>query len=400
MRKSLNPLTPTPVYRYAVQACQPHLQLRDATNIAAQTILTVLFAAAARISSLSDTGRQLRGVPDEHVVAEALYATLPEYNALRRRVQAARHGHRPKALRRRPQVVALDLTVLPFYGVDAKTNPEVVRGQAQKGTCSFYGDGTADVLRKGQRYTIALTAVIRSMTLADLARDLLQQVRAAGVKVRFLVLDREFYSGAVLRYLQAARTPFLMPVVCHGRPADHPLGPSGSNVFQQCQTSGWSEYTLTDATKRTATVLVCIKCRKSPRHAGPARPRAPDLCLRGDRSAAVRLGQGDVPAEVRDRDQLSSDEPVSDPDDDDAVRGAVPVRGDRIVASELVDLAASRRALPAASRRRRTAPGAAAVEDDAAVALRGGRRDVWPGEDTIDRKTFAKHDYDVAPRKL
>jgi hypothetical protein len=261
MRKSINPLTPDQVYRYAVQVCQPHLKLGGTRKALGQMILTVLFAAAARISSLSDTCRRLRDVPDEHVIAEALYATLPEYNALRRRVQAALHGHLPKALRRRRQVVALDLTLQPYYGADAKTNPRVVRSKAKKGTCSFYGYGTAYVVRKGQRYTIALTAVTRGMTMEDLARELLKQVRAAGVPVRFLVLDREFYSVAVIRYLQAARTPFLMPVVCHGRPVDHPLGPSGSNVFKQCKRSGWARYTLSDATKRTATVLICIKCR-------------------------------------------------------------------------------------------------------------------------------------------
>lgn len=143
MRKSINPLTPTQVSHYAVQAFQPHLKLRDAKHVAAQTILTVLFAAAARISSLSDTCRQLRGVPDEHVVAEALSATLPDYHRLRRRVQAALHGHLPKALRRRPQVVALDLTLLPSDGADRRTNPLVVRGKAKKGTCSFSSYGTA-----------------------------------------------------------------------------------------------------------------------------------------------------------------------------------------------------------------------------------------------------------------
>ena len=261
MRKSISPLTPARVYRYAVQVCQPHLKLRDTKKVAGQTILTVLFAAAARISSLSDTCRLLRDVPDEHVVAAALYATRPEYDILRRRAQAALHGHLPRALRRRPQALALDLTLLPYYGADRRTNPHVVRSKAKKGTCSFYGYGTAYVLRKGQRYTLALTAMTRGMTLADLIRELLAQVRAAGVAIRLLVLDRAFYSVEVIRYLQAARRPFLMPVVCHGRSADHPLGPSGSNVFKQCQRSGWSEYTLTDAKKNKATVRVCIKCR-------------------------------------------------------------------------------------------------------------------------------------------
>jgi hypothetical protein len=368
MRKPISPLTPDRVYRYAVQVCQPHLKLRDTKKVAAQTILTVLFAAAARISSLSDTCRRLRGVPDEHAVAAALYATLPEYDILRRRVQAALHGHLPRALRRRPQVLALDLTLLPYYGADRRTNPHVVRSKAKKGTCSFYGYGTAYIIRKGQRYTLALTAMTRGMTMADLIRELLGQVRAAGVAIRFLVLDREFYSVAVIRYLQAARRPFLMPVVCHGRKADHPLGASGSNVFKQCKRSGWSEYTLTDAKKNKAKVLICIKCRNR----------------RGERGRhAVRLGQGGVPASVRDRDELSADEPVPDPHDDEPVRGAVPVRGDRVVASEPVGLAASRRALHPASGRRGDPPGAPAAADDAAVALRGSRRDVWLSEDGV-----------------
>jgi hypothetical protein len=141
MRKSIDPLTPDRVYRYAVQSCQPHLKLGGPKKALGQMILTVLFAAAARISSLSDTCRRLRDVPDEHVIADALYATLPEYNVLRRRVQAALHGHLPKALRRRPQVVALDLTLQPYYGADGKTNPLVVRSKAKKGTCSEWHPG-------------------------------------------------------------------------------------------------------------------------------------------------------------------------------------------------------------------------------------------------------------------
>ena len=37
MRKSSTPLTPDQVYRYAVQACQPYLNLRDTKKVAART---------------------------------------------------------------------------------------------------------------------------------------------------------------------------------------------------------------------------------------------------------------------------------------------------------------------------------------------------------------------------
>jgi putative transposase len=261
MRKSTNTLTPAQVYRYAVECCQPHLKLRDVKRVTASMLLTILFAAAARISSLSDTCKRLRGVPDEEVVAAALYETLPDYHLLKRRVNAALAGHLPKALRNAPQIMALDLTLLPYYGADVEDNDQIDRSKAKRGTCSFHAYASAYIVHKGQRYTVALMAVTRAQTMEDVTKELLRQARKAGIHVRFLVLDREFYSVAVIRYLQAARTPFLMPVVGHGRKPDHPLGPSGSRVFKAMKRSGWFEYTLSDPRKRTATVQICVKCR-------------------------------------------------------------------------------------------------------------------------------------------
>ncbi|MHC5537361.1 ISH3 family transposase, partial [Singulisphaera rosea] len=60
--------------------------------------------------------------------------------------------------------------------------------------------------------------------LADVARERLAQVRKAGIEVKFLLLDREFFSVEAIRYFQASRHPFLMPMVGRGRKADHPQG--------------------------------------------------------------------------------------------------------------------------------------------------------------------------------
>jgi putative transposase len=91
-------------------------------------------------------------------------------------------------------------------------------------------------------------------------RRLLAAARAC-VRPRYLLLDRGFGSVAVLRYLQAARYPFLMPLPLRGRALDHPKGPSGSRVFATWKRSGWSAYTLTDSQRRKATVAVCVQCR-------------------------------------------------------------------------------------------------------------------------------------------
>jgi putative transposase len=167
----------------------------------------------------------------------------------------------PRALLRRPQQVAIDLVLIPYHGLPFDTELEIYRSQAKSGTSHFHAYATAYVVRKGQRYTVALTGVKTGESLKDVIQRLLRQAASVGVRPRLLLLDRGFYSVAVIRYLQAARYPFLMPVVCHGRSPKQPGGPTGSYVFRTWKTSGWSTHTLADAKKRTATVSICVKCR-------------------------------------------------------------------------------------------------------------------------------------------
>jgi hypothetical protein len=72
MHKFTNTLTPTQVYRFAVDFCQPHLGFRTIGKVTAEVFLTVLFAAAARISSVSETCRRLSNVPYEDTFSRSL----------------------------------------------------------------------------------------------------------------------------------------------------------------------------------------------------------------------------------------------------------------------------------------------------------------------------------------
>jgi hypothetical protein len=262
MHKSITPLTPAQVYRFAVDFCQPHLDLKPAGKVTATILLTVLFAAAARISSISETCGRLKDVPCEDTYAKALYANLFCLEHLKRKVNAAFRAHLPRALRRhrkRPLRVGIDLTLLPYYGKHPLDSREIYRSQAKAGTHSFFAYATAYVVLHGQRFTLAVTPVTRSELLKDVLQELLALVSKAGIKPGLLLLDRGFYSVAIIRYLQQARRPFLMPVICHGRKANHPRGPSGSNLFKLMKKSGWFTHTLQDVKKKKATVSICVK---------------------------------------------------------------------------------------------------------------------------------------------
>ena len=250
------------VHRSATRHLQHHVPLRDyKRTVSAPTLWAVLLVAAAGVTSIHAACGHLDDLASEETLRKALYASLPEFAALQRQLNHALAGRLPKALRRRRQRLAIDLTLIPYHGEHFHDPQEVYRGLAKDGTSHFHAYATAYVVLKGQRFTVALTAVTRGEPLKDVLQRLVKQARSVGVVPRLLLLDRGFYSVDVIRYLQAARYPFLMPVVIRGRQADHPRGPGGTRVFAVRKRSGWFAYTVTGGTKRTATVSICVSCR-------------------------------------------------------------------------------------------------------------------------------------------
>jgi putative transposase len=249
-------------HRSATRHLQGHVPLRDSKRkVTASTLWAVLLTAAAGVTSIHAACGRLDGLPSEETIRQALYASLPEFAELQRQLNRALAGRLPEALRRRPQRLAIDLTLIPYHGEPFRDPEEVYRGLAKDGTSHFHAYATAYVVCRGRRFTVALTAVAKGEPLKGVVQRVLRQARSAGVKPRLLLLDRGFYSVDVIRYLEAARYPFLMPVVIRGRKPDHPRGPSGTRVFALMKRGGWFEYTVTSGTKRTATVAICVSCR-------------------------------------------------------------------------------------------------------------------------------------------
>jgi putative transposase len=262
MRQRHYTVTPTAVRAHAQRLCQKHLRLQGhGPKCTAGTLWAVLFYAASRIASIAAACAALLTAPSDTAVHDALLATLPALAELQRRVNRALQGDLPKILRRRRQPLAIDLHLVPYHGQPLHDAKEIYRSAAKDGTSHFHAYATCYVIRKGLRFTLALTAVPRGEPLTDVVKRLLAQAAKAGVRPRYLLLDRGFCSVAVLRCLQAGRRPFLMPLPLRGRKLDHPQGPSGSRVFAAWKRSGWSGYTLTDKQGRQATVAVCVKCR-------------------------------------------------------------------------------------------------------------------------------------------
>ena len=274
MRRCHYTITAPQVQQLAVAHLQRSLRLPDhGPKTQAPVLFAILCWAAARLASLAAACAALRRAPSDQAVRDALQATLPDFAELQRRRNHALQGGLPRPLRRRKQRVALDLVLHPYYGQPLESPEELYKGKEKAGTRTFHAYATAYVIFKGIRWTLALRGVHHSDPWADLVRDLLRQVRKAGVQLALVLLDRGFYCVDVLRYLQAARRPFLMPMIRRGRRPEHPEGPSGTWAFTTWKRSGWASYTLQERGGRRATVRVCV-CRTRGRARRGAAARA------------------------------------------------------------------------------------------------------------------------------
>jgi len=262
MRSSHSTITPRHIQNHAAYRIQKQVRLPEAgRKCGAYVLWAVLFWAASRITSLAAACAALCEAPGDTAAHDALLAGLPAFAELQRRLNRVLRGDLPDALRRRRQPLAVDLTLIPYHGTHLHDPAEIYRSQAKSGTSHFHAYATAYVIRKGQRFTVALTAVGRDDPLPEVLKRLLREAAKGGVRPRYLLLDRGFCSVDVIRYLQAARHAWLMPLTLRGRKADHAKGPSGSRVFGTWKKSGWGQYTMTNAAKRTARFAVCVKCR-------------------------------------------------------------------------------------------------------------------------------------------
>src|SRR5438270_12207146 len=103
MRPRNSTLTARRVHRCAAAILQDHLKLPDhGPKCRAGPLLTLLFYAAARLTSLSDACQCLRDAPSDVAARLPLIATLPDFAGLLRRLHPPSARDLARPLRHRP----------------------------------------------------------------------------------------------------------------------------------------------------------------------------------------------------------------------------------------------------------------------------------------------------------
>lgn len=254
-------VTQDEVYGYANDWLGSALRLEyEGTKCTASTVLQVLLIAAARVVSIFAACRDLADAPSDQTIRNALAASLPEIAQLQRRLNLSLAKKLPKALRRKARMIAIDLTLIPYHGQADHDEKEIYRGEAKSGTTHFHAYATAVVVHQGHRYTLALTRVEYGEAMKDVVERLLRIVRRRGVKIKLVLLDKGFFSVAVISYLKRAGYGFIIPAVARGRKPKDPKQLTGLRALLK-KNNGYYQHTLSShvgGKRRSSRVTICV----------------------------------------------------------------------------------------------------------------------------------------------
>jgi hypothetical protein len=203
-------------------------------------LLRILFWAASHAASVTAACcAWAEEGPGDQTIRDAIRGFLPQrISTLEQRLHAALTDHLPRRLRRGARRIAIDWHQIPYHGEPHKNQNELRRTKPQQGTTSFHVYATACIVDHGERYTIALTRVSKSDTNQSVLLRLLERIEGLSLRIKMLLMDRQFFAAAVIQQLQQKNIPFVMPVVVRGRKPKTPKKPTGLRAMQKAQ-PGW-----------------------------------------------------------------------------------------------------------------------------------------------------------------
>jgi len=267
MRYKQSTLKASTVHAYARHLLQQTLELEGyKPALPLGVVCSVLLLAACWQTSLTGACQLAKEAPSHARVRTTLYACLPPRprDLLSRLLHALRQTL-PEHLWGLPRVMALDLHQRPYYG--KKNTKGTTRRKKKASTRKSFTYATLAVLDRAGRFTVGLLATRPHMRLTTLVDELLGQAQEVGLRVAYLMLDKEFYAAEVIDWLQRRQIAFVMPAQKKGV-----QGRGNAHLFEPDCPVGWHSYTWTAPRRRmdfkankrrkrgtlTVTVQMCV----------------------------------------------------------------------------------------------------------------------------------------------
>jgi putative transposase len=256
------------VLRHTQTLVEEHLPLSaDGYKCTTDDLFKVLLGVAATKGTIEAVCADLVGTPEPQTIRGYFKEQLgvEELPALEQQLNAALVAEVPRQVRRHAPEVAIDYHDRPYYGTGEQAQALWVRGKAKDGTTRFYRVATAYLVLNGVRMTLALHFVLPTDTTVSVLDLLLQRVRAQGVQVSCLLLDKGFANVAVMDYLTRQGQAALRACPIRGTTG-------GTRALCQGRKSYPTVHTFKGEhdTEFTAALLVCrviTTARRTGRHA-------------------------------------------------------------------------------------------------------------------------------------
>lgn len=183
-------------------------------------IFDVLIGAAVEQITIEMASELLTDAPSANTVRTRVKAMLADDEALselEQRVNAMLVSRLSKSLLKSKLPGALDLTEIPYHGEHEADDEFVRRGKAKQGTSHFHCYGTLYVVKRHQRYTLAIVLVRRQEQMAAVIKRLLGCGEALDLRLKRLYLDRGFDNNGVVELLKTKPFATILPLVHRGR---------------------------------------------------------------------------------------------------------------------------------------------------------------------------------------
>lgn len=208
------------VHHVALQTAQKHLSIgADGYSCNPEMLLDVLFKAATENVSIETSCNDLQDVVGGNTIREYLhghfdvcYLKEQEYE-----MNEALSSGMPEELHKHSLEVAFDFHDEPFYGKTPELQAYACRGQAKKGTTHFFRIGSAYVVWRDVRLTLAVTYVFPEDTPLAVLKRLLFRLKRLKLALGVLYLDKGFCSTAIIRYLKEQEQPAILACPIRGK---------------------------------------------------------------------------------------------------------------------------------------------------------------------------------------
>ena len=223
---------------------QEHLPLAaDGYISTSEMLYDVLMKAASEGISIDAACRDLEDSASGNRIRELLNGRLSVEQLSRHEdeINDALASRMPRQIEERGVEAALDEHDEPFYGKTPSLQQYTVRSRAKQGTTHFFRICSLYVIYGQMRLTLAVAFVLPEEKMVSVASRLHQRVRALGVKMDVLYLDRGFCSGAVIAYLTEAKQPSILACTIRGKSG-------GTRQLCRGRKSYRTPYTFTDGT--------------------------------------------------------------------------------------------------------------------------------------------------------